>query len=107
MTTIFLFVTFAWIFFRLQNINDAFSFSFKILNDLFLNPYNISSKPFGWSIFLYIFPLITIDWYLKEDDKQLKVPENIFIRYTIYIIFVFFVLYYMGSNTNSFIYFQF
>ena len=102
----FAFVTLAWIFFRSPDIKFAFDFIFHMLKSFVTHPGQFLLIPDGISSLFYIIPLVMIDWYLKEDERSLKVPKNRVFRYAIYIILLFFILIYFNKNT-SFIYFNF
>jgi alginate O-acetyltransferase complex protein AlgI len=100
MGTTFTFVTFAWVFFRAKDMKESvgylkgFFFNYKHPQDFFL---------YG-NVFYYIIPLILGDWWLRRDERNLKVPKRG--RAIIYILLGVLVLFYFGKKTN-FIYFQF
>jgi D-alanyl-lipoteichoic acid acyltransferase DltB (MBOAT superfamily) len=100
MGTTFVFVTFAWVFFRAKDMKESigylkgFFFNYKHPPDFFL---------YG-NVFYYIIPLILGDWWLRRDERNLKVPKRG--SAIIYIVLGVLVLFYFGKKTN-FIYFQF
>ena len=97
----FAFVTFTWIFFRADTLNNATSFIQSIL----LNWGNSSTIKPNYILFL-IFILLLIDWYLRRNERSLKVPSNRLLRYAIYMSMAFAILFKMDGE-QSFIYFQF
>ena len=101
----FTFVTFAWIFFRANNLTDALVYLKGVawgLPDIF-----DGGKAFiGTKVFLFILPLLTIDWFVRFDERKLSVPGKT--RYLFYCLFIVAVFYMMvRTKENSFIYFQF
>ena len=107
MTITFLFVNFAWIFFRMHNIVDGVGFIKRIISDSINNPLQYLYKPDGISIFLYIVPLILLDWYFRRDERTLKAPNNKAIRIAVYFFLSILIFSFWGNSSNSFIYFQF
>jgi alginate O-acetyltransferase complex protein AlgI len=100
MTSTFAFVTFAWVFFRAADMQDAIGYlkstviNFKQPKDL-LMCLNVSC---------YVIPLIACDWWLRRDERRLQAPQAI--KPVVYIVLALLVLFYFGKQTN-FIYFQF
>jgi alginate O-acetyltransferase complex protein AlgI len=114
MCATFAFVTLAWIFFRADSIQQAFSFINHAVVSFYENPGQLLTSINGLSAFFYIVPIIIIDWYLREDERKLKIPiEKLkFVRYLIYIIMIQFIINRLFLNfgeisKQSFIYFQF
>jgi D-alanyl-lipoteichoic acid acyltransferase DltB (MBOAT superfamily) len=100
MGSTFAFVTFAWVFFRAKDMKEALGYlkravtNYKHPQDLLL---------YG-NVFYYIIPLILGDWWLRRDERNLKVPQKG--KSIIYMALAVLVLFYFGKKTN-FIYFQF
>lgn len=101
MAATFTFVSFAWIFFRTDSIGGAIGFLQGILSN--------------WGSFDTVQPknivylgglLLAIDWYLRQDERCLRVPANRVLRYGIYMSMAFAILLRMDGE-QSFIYFQF
>jgi alginate O-acetyltransferase complex protein AlgI len=107
--TTFVFVTLAWIFFRADNINHAFSYIkslvFKLLN--FNSKFNL--KVIQINSFFYIIIFILIDWILRKNERKLIFPQKIELRLFIYILFTFLIIIHVSNkkSTDTFIYFQF
>ena len=96
----FIFVTFAWVFFRADTLTDATLY----LQHIFVQgPQNGLQ---GKSILLWGALLLGLDWYLRHNERTLRVPTNRILRTAIYFAFALTVLLKLGSH-QSFIYFQF
>ena len=110
----FCFVTLAWIFFRSDTIYDSFSYLHNLFNftahsqslsvqlqNLGLELFNLQMNTF------FIMILLTIEWFNRDSQHGLSIlPNNIFIRYILYICLCLLILeYFFGES--SFIYFQF
>lgn len=102
----FIFVTFGWIFFRSNSVEDALSYLNRIKISLFQFPKQFVHIPAGLTIFLYIIPLVLCDWWLRRDERILKYPNNRIFRQFFYFVLMLLIYFSFRSN-NSFIYFQF
>lgn len=100
MASTFVFVTFAWVFFRAKNMTEAAGY----LKGIFTNYKNPSAALLYGNVFYYIIPLLLADWWLRRDERNLRVPK--FGKGIIYILLALLVVFYFGKKTN-FIYFQF
>lgn len=100
----FSFITFAWIFFRAKDINEAFEYLKSILSNI-----NITSDYYYYSrVFLYIIPFVIADWNFRKNERNLKYPKSILFRYLLYTTMFILILYkFILSNNATFIYFQF
>jgi alginate O-acetyltransferase complex protein AlgI len=103
MITTFTFVTFAWIFFRADNISIAVKYITRIIINSYQFPKQFMHSPEGMTAFYYIIPLLVSDWYLRRDERKLVIPKY---DHLVYILLILIIFYYFGKN-NSFIYFQF
>lgn len=109
----FIFVTFAWIYFRAQDIETANQYIGKIFTSILENPYQFLSKPgmtdpYGvTSALWYIVPVILFDWIFRKDERALfvNIPTQT-LRWVLYFIIGLFITFYFGTK-SSFIYFQF
>lgn len=111
MSTTFMFVTLAWIFFRADGVNTALGYIKHIGVSIFEYPGQFLLLPGGKMAFVYIIPLILGDWFLRRDERKLLVFCNKKIRFLIYyflglLIFIK-MLSYLNTKPSSFIYFQF
>jgi len=102
----FSFVTFAWIFFRMQTLEGAINYIKLIITNTIIQPQQYLTKPQGLSIFYYIIPLVIIDWYLRKDERKLKCPFSNPLFYSLIILIVLYCLF-SKDESSSFIYFQF
>jgi len=105
MSTTFAFVTFAWIFFRAHGIQMALAYIKKISASIIGDPGQLLHLPGGKMALIYIVPLIVGDWYLRRDERSLKMP-NIYWE-SILTALIIFLLVFNFSSDSSFIYFQF
>ena len=107
----FTYVSFAWIFFRIQDLNIAINFCKKIITNSFSYPAQYLHKPQGNSIIFYIIPLVLVDWKMRENDKKIQLPKNKFLRYILYILSSILILSGLNLFSNhdkiDFIYFKF
>jgi D-alanyl-lipoteichoic acid acyltransferase DltB (MBOAT superfamily) len=102
MISTFSFVTFAWIFFRAHSIGDAIEY----IKSIFSNFKHMGEFLFFKRVIFLIIILLIFDWYFRRDERKIKTPVNIIIRYVVYIIFSILIFLNIGKE-NSFIYFQF
>jgi len=95
------FVSFAWIFFRIQNLSTAINYIRHIFIDSLQHPNQYFSLPLGKSILLYIIPFTIVDWICRKDERRLKnFGWLIYIAMGIYI-------WYSFKRESTFIYFKF
>lgn len=108
MLTTFIFVTFAWIFFRAKDMPLAVDYIKQMFVSFFNNPEQFTTLPEGYTTAVYIIPLILGDWWLRRDERKLKSFQNKYLRYVFYIILLFILIYKcMDLDKSTFIYFQF
>ena len=104
----FIFVTFAWIFFRIHSIRVALAFCKKILTDSVSNPVQFLNIQSAYSIFYFIFPVLVLDWQFRHNERELKFPANKMIRRSLYYTMIGTIIYFLlGSEQQEFIYFKF
>ena len=101
MLTTFIIVTFAWIFFRAENITTAFDYIGHILGDTIQNPKQFLRLPQGKLAFVFIVPLVIADWHLRRNERILKPFHPIISFILVTLIWIYF------KKNSSFIYFQF
>jgi alginate O-acetyltransferase complex protein AlgI len=101
----FTFVTLAWVFFRSYSLTSAWGYLKQILTSAAANPFQFLKIPHGLSAFLYIIPLIIIDWNFRFNERELMF-KNTFYKNTFYIALGLLVFFFFGKR-SSFIYFQF
>ncbi len=94
----------AWVFFRSDNVGQAFSYISTIFSEsLFIIP-NLKQLIFVPIIILFII----IEWLSRKKQHALEISNlPITIRWSVYLIVGFIVLLSFNNNPNTFIYFQF
>ncbi|MHC1775960.1 MAG: MBOAT family protein [Lentimicrobium sp.] len=101
-------IMFSWIFFRANNLDQAFSIIAEIFSSsLFTIPSIISMKLF--LIFSMIIAFIVFEWVHRDRQHALQLDNEkipVYIRYSLYL-FLTFCIAYIGGNNQEFIYFQF
>jgi len=102
----FSFVTFAWIFFRSPNLAEATSYISQMMGSLIQHPFQLLHLPGGKITFLYIIPLILIDWQFRRDERKIKVFKNKILRWVSYLMIIYLCIIHL-SKEQQFIYFQF
>lgn len=107
MLSTFFFVTIAWIFFRANGTKIAFNYIKTMVNSIINSPSQVLKFDFDMSPFVYILPIIIGDWYLRRDERSLRLINNTVIRYFIYFVIISLITIYLGITQSNFIYFQF
>jgi D-alanyl-lipoteichoic acid acyltransferase DltB (MBOAT superfamily) len=105
MLTTFGFTVFAWIFFRSENLSDAF----KYINIIFSKSLFTIPEIRPSIIIILLFLFLIIEWVGREQQYALeftKIKSNRFIRWSFYILLIFIIVKF-GGIQQDFIYFQF
>ena len=89
----------AWVFFRSENISDAFQYLSMIVSN-FRIP---NTETYG---LIFVFILLMFEWLWREDERNPLNLKNIYLRYSVYAIIYFSVMFSIGDE-QQFIYFQF
>lgn len=109
MGTTFMITVVAWIFFRANNISDAFYGLKKMLSSSMLSiPPFLQDKSL-WILFLFIVFLLIIEWNGRRDKHGLEsfwLTKPRAIRLSFYYTIIFFIFWF-GGEEQQFIYFQF
>ena len=108
MCSTFFLVTIGWIFFRAQNMEQAIDY----VGRLFSFHVSSSNKQIPDAaligIFMRISMLILADWWLRRDERNLRMVNPYFLRWTLYLAAAAWVIYELILNNHeSFLYFQF
>jgi D-alanyl-lipoteichoic acid acyltransferase DltB (MBOAT superfamily) len=108
----FAFVSFAWIFFRIPGLHDAIDFINTIITSAIHDPGQFFHRPKGLSEMLLIAILLAADWWLRRDERILRVPGPIQVRFLLYFILAEACVYawmqhWAKQASQTFIYFQF
>jgi alginate O-acetyltransferase complex protein AlgI len=104
MSSTFTFVTFAWIFFRADDLYKAIGFIERIFLSIYETPDQLLKIPSKKIIFIYVIPLLLGDWFLRRDERKYNFPKIVAYILTVITVFCFFN---SIGDKNSFIYFQF
>lgn len=108
-------ITFAWIFFRAENVEQAFSYISRILNPTIMSIPNLNKAALATIILIGF--LLIIEWIGREDNfalEKLFVNSNIagegnyqLVRWSFYAFIILLIGLFMQTNETPFIYFQF
>lgn len=93
-------VSFGWIFFRSDNLSSAFIY----IERMFLNLSLPNEKLQGIG---YVLIFITLDWFLRKDERLSEISKYRLIRYLLYLFLSFNLIKYFGLAQGDFIYFDF
>jgi D-alanyl-lipoteichoic acid acyltransferase DltB (MBOAT superfamily) len=104
MVTTFAFVTFAWIFFRADSIATAWGYIKTTLGGIIYRPQGLLHIGDS-SVYLYIVSLLVCDWWLRHDERRLRVRGPAFEMAVSWVLIILIVLKF--NTETSFIYFQF
>ena len=103
--TTFVFVTVAWIFFRADTMKIAVDYIKRILVSSFSNPGQFLHVPGSIAVFIYIIPLLLCDWWLRRDERKIRLPGGPFELAMTWLLVILTFAYF--QKESSFIYFQF
>ena len=104
----FAFVSLAWVFFRSPDLSGAVQYLRKMCSSFISNPADNFHQIHGKTLVFYIIPLVVADWYLRHNERELKVPgQSRWLRWLIYALLISVIGLFMYADTSSFIYFQF
>jgi D-alanyl-lipoteichoic acid acyltransferase DltB (MBOAT superfamily) len=106
MTSTFVFVCLAWIFFRADNLAQAWAFIVRLFDWTQWQSSNNTLSNSGLWVLFDIVVLVCCDWYLRHNERQLKTPQSKALRYSLYLLLAFFILIHFHDQAR-FIYFQF
>lgn len=110
MASTFSFVSFAWIFFRSNDgLRSAFDYIKHMVLSIIEQPAQLFSMPGGKMALIYIVPLIFGDWYLRRDERSLRIFSNKSLRVISYYFLILIIILFsvLNQEINTFIYFQF
>ena len=97
----FLFTMIAWVFFRNDNINNAFEYLIKMITNIEVP----TSNRFG---VIFVFLFVLFEWFMRKDERNLFYGLSRKLRYSIYLILSLSIIeFFDRSLQSSFIYFQF
>ena len=97
----FLFTMIAWVFFRSDNVNNAFEYLIKMIINIEIP----TSNRYG---VIFVFLFIFFEWFLRKDERNPFHGFSRKLRYPIYLMLSLSIIeFFDGSLQSSFIYFQF
>ncbi|WP_339813378.1 MBOAT family O-acyltransferase [uncultured Imperialibacter sp.] len=98
--TTFCMVTVGWVFFRSPSIKNAFDY---------LAHFDLSIPEIPWVRYLFIIvAFVGAEWFLRNDERNLKVPTSRWLRGALYLLIAILIVVYSGTESErDFIYFQF
>lgn len=100
----FAFASFAWIFFRIKDLEDSLGFIKKIAQDAWYSNIDIHNTK-GEDAFIYILVFLIIDWSFRKNERELNFRNKSLNKF-IFPLLAIIILFYFGKK-ESFIYFQF
>jgi alginate O-acetyltransferase complex protein AlgI len=98
------------ILFRAQSLTHAYYYLKQICVSILNNQNQWFELPRGKFAFVYIIPLLIMDWYFSKNTDQLKVTKYKSINFLIYIFLSLLIIHFLdlfGGDIIDFIYFQF
>jgi alginate O-acetyltransferase complex protein AlgI len=101
----FAFVTLAWIFFRAHGLAEALGYLKQMFSSIYHHPSQLISIPKDKIVFVYILPLLLGDWWLRRNERQLRINNSILETILIWILIT--IILAQFRTESSFIYFQF
>ena len=96
----FLIVTVLWVFFRSENLDQAFDYIFRMFTDFTLP----DKMRIG---VLYIALLLFFEYFMKSDERKVLRFNNRNLRLSVYIVLIYLIFLNFNLNPSDFIYFQF
>lgn len=101
----FAFVTLAWVFFRAKD-GTAMVYLKHMAADSLRHPLQYLEYSRFTEVLYYIVPLVLADWYLRRNERELRVPASPWLRYLLYYVLLGLCLHW-AKGDSGFIYFQF
>lgn len=103
----FFFVTIAWVFFRASTLEIAIAYLKNTVLSIIQKPTQFLAFNSNLIIFVYIIPLLALDWLIRRNERNLVFGNNPVLRYCIYLL-LFISIWIIGfKEDSSFIYFVF
>ena len=111
----FILVSFAWIFFRSENLHIAFKYISNLIVGIldytqYINLYNFIYWKIGFGLIFYILFMIYIEWMSRNQSHALEkigYYKNTILRLGLYTFILLTIYFYIKPTNNTFIYFQF
>ena len=95
-----------WIIFRAETIGQAWEYMYGICNASILTiP---AFKKMAFRLIIFVCFMLLVEWLQRDKQHGLEISHlNPWIRYTIVVILIEFILFFMPTSPSQFIYFQF
>ena len=106
MLSTFTFATFAWVFFRAKDLQQAIGFFAGMLDHKWGNVAHVWTKEGVKRGILALIFLIAVDWWQRHNERELKAPSNWILRFVVYLLLAAICLSNFTED-STFIYFQF
>jgi D-alanyl-lipoteichoic acid acyltransferase DltB (MBOAT superfamily) len=100
MTSTFMFVTLAWVFFR----SDTIAIAYEYVLGMFTS---YSDAKVNLNGIIYLVVLLLSEWFFRKNERSFILPKNLFFRYSIYVVLIIVVYSKFFNTETEFIYFQF
>ena len=99
---------FGWIIFRAQDISQFGEVISTICSDSLLSVPWLKTRSFYIPLFINIMILLGVEWQNRTESHGLaKISDKCYIRYIVYYILIFIMVYAQPTSDATFIYFQF
>jgi D-alanyl-lipoteichoic acid acyltransferase DltB (MBOAT superfamily) len=105
MTLTFVFVSFAWIFFRMSNVEAALSYLKRIQETLLIQPFSTNTIKVTIRTAVLIIPFISLEWFMRNSERSILDFKSPF-RFVLYFLIFVLTMLHFGKQT-TFLYFQF
>lgn len=105
MLVTFSFVTLTWVYFRSENISSANEYIYLLFADIIIQPNELLKIPYGINAFIYIFPFVLAEWYIKRDERNFYFKNKTLETLLTWIVIILIISKF--NNQSNFIYFQF
>jgi Predicted membrane protein involved in D-alanine export len=103
----FLLVVVGWVFFRADNIGQAFEYLGGMMNKSLLSVPNLINREYYIPMFILLAIMLITEWLQRNKQHGLEIQQiNQWLRRLVYILIIFSAVWFMGTN-EQFIYFQF
>ncbi len=102
---------FAWIFFRAENLSDAYLYISRILSSsLFAFPFFMEGNRYLLTTLFFILSFIVVEWLGREGEYAIEnvgISWNWPYRWSFYLVILFMIFMFLPTMETLFIYFQF
>ena len=99
-------VTLAWIFFRQTDSQMAIDYVKRMFVHAIEFPEQFKTWPEIDAGIFWIIPFVLYDWVNRRNERVVRFPRMILLRWTMYVLMIFFIFLF-SSRDQAFIYFQF